>query len=192
VRAEGVMNNAAASAHTAWCESGPRNCTRHHVGDCLTDWFLSVCFTADRRAPILRLMASSTQIPIPRVWRTPIQVKFSDTDALGHVNNAILTSFLEHGRRALFRTVFPGVHEQVVIASLKVDFLREVMPEHAVEVEVSVERVGTSSMTLNEYLLAEREIAVRAQTVIVHLDPISRRPAPIPESVCALLRGGLS
>jgi acyl-CoA thioester hydrolase len=128
--------------------------------------------------------------PESRVWRTSIQVRFSDTDALGHVNNAVLTSFLEHGRRTLFRTVFPDAPHSIVIASLKADFVREVLPDAAVEVEVSVERVGTSSMTLNEFILADSEIAVRAQTVIVHLDRVSRRPAPIPAGVRDLLRGG--
>ncbi len=172
-------------------KSVARQATARRVSDRLTRVFRFAWYPGECRARIVCRMESTTPPPESRIWRTPIQVRLSDTDALGHVNNATLISYLEHGRRALFRIAFPEMDEQLVIASLKADFLVEVLPSEAVEVEVSVERIGTSSITLNEFLLMNGEIAVRGQTVIVHLDAVSRRPAAIPASVRETLRIGM-
>ena len=39
-------------------------------------------------------------VPVPTPVRVPIQIRWRDLDALGHVNNAVFISYFEHARLA--------------------------------------------------------------------------------------------
>gem|GEM_PF-7071886 len=55
----------------------------------------------------------------------PIQLRFSDTDRLGHVNNAVFATYAELGRLAFLREL--GMTDQgLILARLAIDFLRQV------------------------------------------------------------------
>ena len=41
---------------------------------------------------------------------TEVKVRFSDTDALGHCNNAKYFSYMEEGRSCYFRKLYPGLN----------------------------------------------------------------------------------
>jgi len=57
---------------------------------------------------------------------TPIQLRFNDFDALGHVNNSVYFSFYDLGKTTYFNEVLPDVSISkevgVVIANIEVSF----------------------------------------------------------------------
>jgi acyl-CoA thioester hydrolase len=42
-------------------------------------------------------------------FQTAINVRFNDIDAMGHVNNAVMFTYFEEGRKALFLERLKGV-----------------------------------------------------------------------------------
>ena len=107
-------------------------------------------------------------------------LRWSDTDAYGHVNNVELMRLLEEARVALFFTkaAADGVTSfdgHIVVARHEVDFTAPLLwrPD-PVRIDTHVTRIGGASFTLS-YTIAEPEEAgrvyVRATTVMVTFDP---------------------
>ena len=80
---------------------------------------------------------------------TPIQVRFRDMDAMGHVNNAVYLTYLEMGRIAYYTTLFgPNVSARdfnFILAHVEVDFRSPVHLGEEIFIGTRVERVGNQS-----------------------------------------------
>ncbi|MEW6422743.1 MAG: thioesterase family protein, partial [Deinococcota bacterium] len=91
-----------------------------------------------------------------RAHHTPIQMRYGDIDAMGHLNNAVYVQYLETSRVILMREL--GVRDQddrSVIARLELDYRQEVLWGQTVTVESLVERVGRTSWTIVSRLSAD-------------------------------------
>ena len=115
----------------------------------------------------------------------PIQVRFRDLDALGHVNNAVYLTYLEVARAAYFSRLEPDWvgKGHFILARAEVDFLRPILLQDPVEVGVRVVRLGRSSFDMEYLVLAAGEEAARGKTVQVWLE--GGRPTPLPQAVRA-------
>ncbi|MFN8011788.1 MAG: thioesterase family protein [Holophagaceae bacterium] len=114
----------------------------------------------------------------------PIEVRFRDLDALGHVNNAVLVTFLEHARWQWWHAYLgerPFADEGFLIARIEVDYRRPILIEDHPVVEVRVSRLGTTSFDLVYRVLSRRDGAVlaEAKTVQVMMDPAFAKTVPI-------------
>ena len=90
------------------------------------------------------------------VFEQVVDVRWRDTDALGHVNHAVFLTYLEEGRDAFFVQAFGG-EPDYVMARIEVDFRAEVRhPQRRVTVRLAVERLGTTSLTTRETILTPR------------------------------------
>jgi len=128
-----------------------------------------------------------------QVHRTDVQVRFGDTDALGHVNNASFASFAEIARLD-FLARFGGSVRSLILASLYIDFRRQVEFTDEVYVETAVERVGTSSVTLVQTIFADGERAADARSTVVFFDYSNNKSRPLTDemraAVAPFLRAG--
>lgn len=122
-------------------------------------------------------------------FHCPIEVRFSDLDALGHVNHATMISLVEHARTRWWKA-FLGVRsfqeEGFLVARLEVDYRKPVALEDAIEVELRCTQVGTTSFTLAFRVFRKPENTVMAEghTVQVMLDFRTQRPRTLrPELV---------
>jgi len=121
----------------------------------------------------------------------PIQLRFSDTDRLGHVNNAVFATYAELGRLAFLREL--GMTDQgLILARLAIDFLRQVRLGDECYVVTRVVRVGNTSFTLEQTLTANGEVAARYEAVLVCFDYEAQRPVPVPDAFRRALTGGAS
>jgi acyl-CoA thioester hydrolase len=117
-----------------------------------------------------------------------VDVRWRDTDALGHVNHAVFLTYLEEGRDAFFvRTL--GGEPDYVVARIEIDLRAEVRhPQRRVTVRLAVERLGTTSLTTRETIFtAAREVAAEARVVTVRWDRRARKPVPFSEDERARL-----
>src|ERR1700734_3375035 len=98
------------------------------------------------------------------IFEHPVDVRWRDTDALGHVNHAVFLTYFEEGRDAFFSQVL-GSEPIYVGARLEVDFRTEIRPAEAqVRVRIEVERLGTTSLTPRETLTTSAgEVAAQAR-----------------------------
>jgi acyl-CoA thioester hydrolase len=130
---------------------------------------------------------------------TPIQVRFSDTDMLGHINNVSYFSYYEHGRLAYFQELGltsdllnaePEVQGVVVTANLECQYLKQIHFGKEVHLGVRVSRIGNSSLEF-QYALTlpeENQIAAIGRGTIVYIDMQTGKSKPLPETVKELIR----
>ncbi len=123
-----------------------------------------------------------------RAHRTQIQMRFSDTDALGHVNNASYAVYAELARLEFMQHVGKVVRA-LILAHLAIDFRRQVALGDRVVVSTTVARIGTSSVTLQQTVWANQQPAAEIRSVVVHFDYATQRPVPLPDDVRAQLAG---
>ena len=91
------------------------------------------------------------------VFEQVVDVRWRDTDALGHVNHAVFLTYLEEGRDAFLKQTLGG-EPDYVMARIEVDFRAEVRhPQRRVTVRLAVERLGTTSLTTRETILTPAE-----------------------------------
>jgi acyl-CoA thioester hydrolase len=114
--------------------------------------------------------------------RSHDKLRYGDTDRQGHVNNAVFATLLETGRIEVLRDATAQLTEdgrEWVIARLTLDFLGEILWPGVVDIGTRVQRVGRTSVGMEQALFQQGRIVARAETVIVQTDVVSRRPAPL-------------
>lgn len=115
--------------------------------------------------------------------RTDIQVRFSDLDLLGHVSNSYYAQYFDLARVTFFRQIAKHIKYPVpsyVVASVKMDMLREIRFDDRVVVDTWCSRVGTKSMTIEHVIYANGEKATTCQTVLVGFDRDTRNSTALP------------
>lgn len=106
----------------------------------------------------------------------PIQLRFNDFDALGHVNNSVYFSFYDLGKTTYFNDVIPNMSSNkevgVVIANIQVNFILPVYPNENVAVQTAVVEIGNKSFKLFQQLIDvdTNEVKCICQTVMVGFD----------------------
>lgn len=121
-----------------------------------------------------------------------IHPRFRDLDALGHVNNAVLVTFLEQARFHWWRGFLAGrpfEAEGFLIARVEADYKIPILLEDQVRIEVRCTRIGTSSFELAYRVLrgADGALFAEGKTVQVMLDFKTNRPTPLTKEARAWL-----
>jgi acyl-CoA thioester hydrolase len=113
-----------------------------------------------------------------------VPVRFSDTDGLGHVNNANYLSFLEVARVDYLRRVLGLVKIEefgVIIARIEIDYKSPVLHHEKVLVGCRVSEIGGASITM-EYRLEDKatgRLVANAKSVTVVFDYALGRPVRV-------------
>ena len=117
--------------------------------------------------------------------RTPLQVRFRDTDAFGHVNNAVFFSYIELARIRYFLDVLqpdePFERMPLILARVELDFRSPIMFGEEVEVETRVDRIGRSSIAMSHRMTANGRLVGESESVLVTYDYEVARPMPVPD-----------
>jgi acyl-CoA thioester hydrolase len=141
-------------------------------------------------APSASTPISPTDQAAYRHWTTD-HARFGDTDRFGHVNNAVFATFCETGRVTVIhdpgRPLTPPGHI-FVIAKLTLAFRAEMHWPGQVEIGTGLLRLGRTSFTLGQALYQAGACTATAESVLVLIDNITRRAAPLPEATRAILR----
>jgi acyl-CoA thioester hydrolase len=119
------------------------------------------------------------------VWTT-VTLRFGDTDALGHVNNAVFTTLLESGRIELMQDSegwFEGSTRYWVIANLNVDFRAEIWYPGSVRVGSAIEGFGRSSMKLRQAIYQGERCCATSHSTVVLIDRSTKKGTPIDEAL---------
>lgn len=124
-----------------------------------------------------------------------LEVRFSDCDLLGHVNNAVYFTYLEQARVMWWRHVggearFPGANAVVVHAEC--DFRAPAFPHEVLDIRVVLDGIGRSSVTVSYEIVnvATGQTIAVGKTISVTVDASSRKPIPVPDGARELLTRG--
>ena len=119
--------------------------------------------------------------------RTDVQVRFADSDALGHINNASFATYAEMARLEFLSTLGESV-QRMILANLVIDFRRQVLVTDAVHVDSWVEKLGNTSMSIAHTIFANDEPAAEIKSVVVYFDYASSKAMPLTKE----MRDGLA
>jgi acyl-CoA thioester hydrolase len=134
-------------------------------------------------------------------FRRPIEVRFADTDAMGHVNNAAYLTYCEIARAGYYEAVtgepLPlgthGASEGMILAEARIAFRTPAFYGEILTIEARVGRIGRTSFT-QEFRLtapesrygAARLVAVSESTQVMY-DYTSERPVPVSDDLAAAM-----
>lgn len=119
---------------------------------------------------------------------TDIQLRFRDTDMLGHVNNAVFLSWMELGRMAYTEAVLPDIdwsRTGFILAHVSIDYVEPVFLNDKVRVYIRCSRIGSKSLDLDILITktdakGERPTA-KGKNVIVAFDYKANLSVAIPD-----------
>ncbi|GAB4580593.1 MAG: thioesterase family protein [Anaerolineales bacterium] len=117
----------------------------------------------------------------------PIEVRYADIDAQGHVNNAKYLTYMEQARMAYFLHlgIWDGssfVEIGTILAQNLVNYLAPIRLLQPVRAGVRVSRLGNKSLTM-AYSLEDtqtRQVLATGESVIVTYDYRTHTSIPIP------------
>lgn len=133
--------------------------------------------------------------PTPRVLiKVPLEVRWRDLDAFNHVNNSKYLSYLEEARLQWMLTM-PGQglddHVAPVVAAANLNYRRPIEWPNKVMVELFVERLGNTSVSIGHRIVARDDASVLycdGNVVMVWIDRGTGTAAPLPAEVRAACR----
>ena len=128
-----------------------------------------------------------------------IEVRFADTDAMGHVNNAVYLTYCEMARIRYWTDVtgepVSAGHEgaeSLILAEARITYRAPVFHSETVTVETRATHIGRSSFTLEHRLTAcgpggSPRLVATSDSVMVRYDYEADRSAPLgPEFIDAI------
>ena len=111
-----------------------------------------------------------------------IQVRFSDTDAMGHISSGSYAAFGEVGRASFFKAVPEPVSEipWFVLVHLGMDFVSEARFGQEISLSTRVVKLSGKTLTFEQIVRADGEIACKLDVVLVAFDAEARRAIALP------------
>ena len=117
-----------------------------------------------------------------------LRPRFRDSDAMGHVNNAVYVTYLEVGRQTYWRELNDtSDYRRVpfILAHVTVDFRAEALIREDLLIGCSCERIGGKSFQFR-YEIREKttgRLCVEATTVQVCYDYELKQSIPVPDDL---------
>lgn len=102
-----------------------------------------------------------------------IQPRFTDTDALGHINNTVFAVWFEGARQHVFRIFTPTLdvaNWPLIIASIKLDYHAQTHYGAEVELRTYISRIGGSSFDVYQEAWQGGVKTVSGTAVLVQFD----------------------
>ena len=125
-----------------------------------------------------------------------VRVRWAEVDRQGIVFNGHYLSYFDIGVTEYWRAIglrYPddlvGQGSDLYAVRAVVEYHRSAEFDDLIDVCARVVRIGRSSLRFEMAVLRGEECLASGELVYVNADPATRRSAPVPESLRALIRG---
>ena len=115
-------------------------------------------------------------------YRLTDNVRFGDLDPNQHVNNAVHATYFETGRVTLMKDPRHGLLQEGlawIMVRLDMHFRAELRWPGTIELGLGVVRLGRTSVTCEQVVFSEGRCVASATAVMVLIDEVTRKPAPL-------------
>ena len=117
----------------------------------------------------------------------PAQIRFSDVDQFGHVNNSVYFSLYDLGKTTYIKDVLGDADwkkNAIVVANINANFFAPVFFSDEIQIETTVTHLGNKSFTLLQRAVstATHEVNCECRTIMVLYDLEEQAPIAIPDS----------
>jgi len=120
------------------------------------------------------------------MFQIEIEPGFSDTDALGHINNTRLPVWFENARKPVFQIftkTFDFERWPLILAHLSIDFLGQIYFNKMVTITTEIEKIGNSSLTLRQCAWQSEQCVASSSAVMVYFNYESNSSKSIPDDI---------
>ncbi|NGO53452.1 acyl-CoA thioesterase [Allomesorhizobium camelthorni] len=123
---------------------------------------------------------------------TAEKIRNADTDRFGHVNNSVVSTYLEAGRTEIMDDALSACPNgrddyNVLIASLSINFRSELHFPGWVQIGSTVICIGNSSLRMAQAVFADGRLVADCEGTCVLTNAKTGRPTRVPEPVRAFL-----
>jgi acyl-CoA thioester hydrolase len=117
----------------------------------------------------------------------PVEVRFRDCDAMGHVNNAVYLTYLEIARFAYWKAAgLDRIQGEIsyIMARVEIDFRASATHGDVLDIGLSVTGIGRSSFTM-AYDIRDEDgrLLSAAKSVQVTYDYAAGASVPVPDAI---------
>jgi acyl-CoA thioester hydrolase len=120
-----------------------------------------------------------------------IQVRFSDIDVMGHVNNAVYLSYFEMTRVHYFKELlgleWDWKSHGILLVRNEIDYIKPILIQQVPEIHMFFEEAGSKSIRLSYEVKVNGEIYTKGVSVMVSFDSRVGKTTVIPEEMKAAL-----
>ena len=119
-----------------------------------------------------------------------IEPRFSETDALGHINNTVIPNWFEKAREPIFKYFTPDLDPkkwELIIARIEVDFKAEIFMNDKVEIKTWLEKIGNSSTSVVQQVWQNKRLCAQGKAALIHYDWNIKQPKTINSEIRAQL-----
>jgi len=112
--------------------------------------------------------------------------RFSDTDALGHINNTVIAQWFEGSRYPIFKWFTPDLNVnnwKLILAKTVVEFHAELQYGESVEIRTYISRIGNSSFDVYQEVWQKNQKRASGTAVMVHFDHVAKKSKKITEFI---------
>ena len=124
----------------------------------------------------------------------PVQIRFSDVDQFGHVNNSGYFALYDLAKTTYVKDVLGDSVDWrrmgIVVANINANFLLPVFFDDKIKIETATVHLGNKSFTLLQRAVTEDtgEVKCECKTVMVMFDLKEKQPMLIPEEFKTIIR----
>lgn len=116
----------------------------------------------------------------------PVQLRFSDVDQFGHVNNSVYFSLYDLAKTTYVKDVFGNISWDttgMVVANINANFFSPVFFYDDIVIETAIVHIGNKSFTLLQraVLATTGEVKCECRTVMVLYNINELKPIVIPQ-----------
>ncbi|MBF0353392.1 MAG: acyl-CoA thioesterase [SAR324 cluster bacterium] len=115
-----------------------------------------------------------------------IKPRFSETDALGHINNTVVPVWFEEARIGVFEIFNPGLSIStwnLILKKFEIEFFHQIMPYQDILITTTISKLGNTSLTVHQTATQSGKVVVSGNTVLVHFDYKTQKSAAIPSDI---------
>lgn len=118
--------------------------------------------------------------------KMPMQIRFSDVDQFGHVNNSVYFSLYDLAKTTYMKEVLSDSEMDmlvVVVANINANFFVPIFFSDQVTIETTTVHMGNKSFTLLQRAVDAKtgNVKCECRTIMVVYDMATKEPMPIPE-----------
>lgn len=132
-------------------------------------------------------MKEETTTDIEYKHSIPIQIRFNDVDAIGHINNNIYFSYFDLAKSFYMENVrgnaINWIEGNIVIAHIEADYLLPTFYNEEIVVDSKIIHLGNKSATFLQRVrgVKKNDIKCICKSVFVYMDNLTMRSEPIPD-----------
>lgn len=119
-----------------------------------------------------------------------IDPRFGETDALGHINHAVLPVWFEQARTPLFRLFNPELALDtwnLILKKLEVDYKAQIYAMQPVDITTWLGSIGNSSFLVKHEARQNGQLVAAGEVVMIYFDYKLQSKATIPAEIRKIL-----